>query len=729
MKREDLFNIIAENSLEEISNEEALLNYSFQFLEEELISDGLEHCYYYSKDENNLELKINGLSFGRNICEDEKYDTLNLFIIEHDEELEKIDKSTTTKIFKKLYRVLNRCIRTNEEDIPESHILKEAQEIYNLNSIDALTSINLYLVTSSSLVGYKDVEPKDILGKRDLETNTIDLNLRVIDFKVLNLFQKNSRKIDINVEEFSSEPIKLLVPPNVSTSYKTAMAVFSGDFVFNIYREFGPRLIESNVRSFLQFKGKVNQGIKSTLQENPEMFLAYNNGLCITISDYEIDENSHLITLNDFQIVNGGQTSSSIYFLALEAKKNKKNIDLKRVYIPAKITRIGRNIDSNIIQKKIAINSNTQNPIKITDINSNKEFWVKLLSLCKNNRSPISNSYFYFEKSRGQYNVELSMSKKESEFEKIYPKRQKFDSTQFSLVFYALFDQASPYTAVKSGTKRYIEDLLPRLEKGEIKYLDSDYFQNFIGAMIVYKYFDNQYGVGKKNSIGRIKKNVVAYGLSFLKATLLRNKRDIDFNYFWKNCSLDFKNETNFICDKVLLKIYLKEINEYILKKFNDGRVDEGCKKESTWKTFLSEFKTSIDIDQLLPTKPLEKRKPNRQSTDKTEIIKTSYEILNSMLNVDTYIQAMKIIKDEISEYGQAGNSKYGRVHEKLIKDHYRPQKDKGIVTKLNPISFELIKQRLYNKNGVIIAKKLKEEIEKTQNIIRIIEEIKKDLE
>ena len=84
-----------------------------------------------------------------------------------------------------------------------------------------------------------------------------------------------------------------------------------------MYKRFGPQLLERNVRSFLQLRGKVNQGIRKTILHEPQMFLAFNNGLSVTASGLELEDRgdgtANLIAAEDFQIVNGGQTTGSIF--------------------------------------------------------------------------------------------------------------------------------------------------------------------------------------------------------------------------------------------------------------------------------------------------------------------------------------------------------------------------------------------------------------------------------
>ena len=122
----------------------------------------------------------------------------------------------------------------------------------------------------------------------------------------------------------------------------------------------------------------------------PEMFLAYNNGLCVTVSEIILNEDGTVKTFKNFQIVNGGQTTSSIFFATQDAKKSRDNyINLAKVNVMAKITEIKRNIDSIKIQSTIAKNSNLQNAVRQSDLSSNEEYLINLNTCSKKFRNPL----------------------------------------------------------------------------------------------------------------------------------------------------------------------------------------------------------------------------------------------------------------------------------------------------------------------------------------------------
>lgn len=64
--------------------------------------------------------------------------------------------------------------------------------------------------------------------------------------------------------------------------YTTYLGFFRADLLVRIYERYGARLLERNVRSFLQVRGKINRGIRDTILTQPTRFLAYNNGISAT---------------------------------------------------------------------------------------------------------------------------------------------------------------------------------------------------------------------------------------------------------------------------------------------------------------------------------------------------------------------------------------------------------------------------------------------------------------
>ena len=151
----------------------------------------------------------------------------------------------------------------------------------------------------------------------------------------------------------------------------------SGTCLAQIYKDEGQKLIEKNVRSFLQAHGKVNRGIRDTLKSNSQMFMAYNNGISTTAEDIVIDESnvhSGLVTIKEihgWQIVNGGQTTASVY-TAMQAK-----IPLDDVFIQIKLTVIKNKEKTDEIISSISKYANSQNKITMSDFSANDDFHIE----------------------------------------------------------------------------------------------------------------------------------------------------------------------------------------------------------------------------------------------------------------------------------------------------------------------------------------------------------------
>src|SRR5690606_23215462 len=108
--------------------------------------------------------------------------------------------------------------------------------------------------------------------------------------------------------------IPCIVSPAENNEYQSYLAIIPGHALATIYERYGSRLLEQNVRSFLQFTGKINNGIRKTIKDEPVMFLAFNNGIAATAEEVTIEKSrdgkGFLISkVKDFQIVNGGQTT------------------------------------------------------------------------------------------------------------------------------------------------------------------------------------------------------------------------------------------------------------------------------------------------------------------------------------------------------------------------------------------------------------------------------------
>ena len=81
------------------------------------------------------------------------------------------------------------------------------------------------------------------------------------------------------------------------------------------------QLYDKNLRRYLGRRGKVNRDMLDTLNSAPEKFGLYNNGITIVVSGYTRSEHDGTLNMYDPYVVNGCQTTRTIWH-ALDARLN-----------------------------------------------------------------------------------------------------------------------------------------------------------------------------------------------------------------------------------------------------------------------------------------------------------------------------------------------------------------------------------------------------------------------
>src|SRR5690606_28517246 len=235
-------------------------------------------------------------------------------------------------------------------------------------------------------------------------------------------------------QEFGSTGIQC-IDASTGDGLQSYLCVIEGNLLADLYEHYGSRLLEGNVRSFLGMRGGVNKGIRATIQDSPELFFAYNNGIAATAADVAVDlsEGTRIVKLSDLQIVNGGQTTASI----LRARKQDK-LSLDRVSVPMKLTVVS-SARANDLVPKIAEYANTQNRVAIADFFANHPFHRKMQEISRRLMVPARagervQSKWFYGRSRGQFqNERLYLSKaKKNAFGLAYPPRQVINQTDLA---------------------------------------------------------------------------------------------------------------------------------------------------------------------------------------------------------------------------------------------------------------------------------------------------------
>lgn len=118
-----------------------------------------------------------------------------------------------------------------------------------------------------------------IADQRQAQTdiyNGIEIRSVVWDMNRVFLFERTGvrERIAIDFESDYGGAIPCILRQSSDGSYVTYLSFVSGTLLADLYATWKIRLLERNVRVFLSQRVKVNQGIRDTIREEPDMFCA-----------------------------------------------------------------------------------------------------------------------------------------------------------------------------------------------------------------------------------------------------------------------------------------------------------------------------------------------------------------------------------------------------------------------------------------------------------------------
>ncbi len=357
-------------------------------------------CHYEGKV-GNANLRLSGWSLS------DEGDQLDLFVslYANVDVPTPIPDSETKTAVEQCLRFLTLCVEGKMESKldPSSDVLSLARTLRG--SYDNLEQIRVYVITDR-VAKSKHFKTRDIGGKA--------VRLEVMDIERLHRHWSEGKPRDelvVDFTEVSGMPLPCVFVPGESDEYDYALTAMPAEALRMLYEKFGARLLEANVRSFLSVKGKgVNAGIQNTLRLAPERFMAFNNGIVIVADEMRLgkagDESAGIAWLKGLQIVNGGQTTASIYF----TKKKYPDTDLSRVRVPAKIIvmRAQDSAKEEALVSDISRFANSQNAVRQSDLSANKPFHVEIEKLSRTVYCPDGVGQWFYERAAGSYNTLLA---------------------------------------------------------------------------------------------------------------------------------------------------------------------------------------------------------------------------------------------------------------------------------------------------------------------------------
>jgi hypothetical protein len=506
--------------------------------------------------------------------------------------------------------------------------------------IDQIDVIELILISATVSVESrgKEQSPKRFLfddenssvsfvRNRENISKNILIQYKLVDIAYLyqvSISQGNSDPLKISFQETFGTDVEVLKAAD-EVNFESYLCVLPANGLANLYRKESSRLLEKNVRSFLNFKVEANKEMRNTIRNTPEKFIAYNNGLTITGSSGEIikkGDRYYMRSITDFQIVNGGQTTAGIYF------SHKDGLDISKINLMAKIN-IAKDVTTeelNELISKISLYSNTQSKVSKVDLNTSNTELKTIKVLSRSVVAPNQNKWF-FDLSKGEYTTLVKLSGNVNKMEKEYPKERRFNKEELGK-FYTSWG-LTPYLVKLGGDKvfRYfIEDISGDREKKKAKVIDRDFYEQLVARIILFRELEKLHGFGK-NAIGQLRSAVIPYSISALYLHMNADKKCKDFNLglIWKNQELD-EMMRSFFTD------LMKLINQLIKDYSQSDDFGSYSKKEQLWKDIstckeLSAFFLMVNAKKFIEKYGISNNKvaktKGKENLDFTEIEKT----------------------------------------------------------------------------------------------------------
>lgn len=547
-------------------NEPVFVEKICDYLVEQAVIENYTLCSY-KKD--SLGLKLDAWN------QNEENGVLTLVVSHYKDSLETLTTSLANQLAKRAQRFFEKCLDSNfYQSMEETDLAYPLVRDICLKSAN-ISGVKVIIITNGEI-------SKSI---KDFGSNAIQnyqFNFDIWDIERIHRIDSSStgkEAIEIDFESEFGEQLPCLKAFSESDKYQSYLLVLPGSLLSQLYDKYTERLLEQNVRTFLQFKGKVNKGMRNTIVNEPNMFFAFNNGLTATAEEITTAEKQGSIfisKLKNLQIVNGGQTTASIYNTL-----KKEKADLSQVFIQVKLTIVPPEFVETIVPK-ISEFANTQNKVNAADFFSNSPFHWRFEELSRRVWAPSSEgglkeTHWFYERARGQYmTAKTKLTKADQErFGKLNPKHQMITKTDLAK-FHNSWERM-PHIVSLGAQKNFgrFADLMTEQWDKDEKQFNELFFKESIAKAILFKKLDKK--IMKQVWYGGYKANIVTYTIAKFRHVLDGKKKHLDLQAIWKSQELteDLLNNLLDIAEKV---------NEVIkMTPLHVTNISEWCKKADCW--------------------------------------------------------------------------------------------------------------------------------------------------
>jgi hypothetical protein len=549
-------------------------------LEDAGIIDDFTPCFYRQATGG---IRVDGYSF------DDL--ALTLFITDSTDrdELESLSQTDVNTLFKRLENFFvssaEKYLAANLEETSPGYGL--AADIYRRQNDFA--KVNFFLFSERVLSDRVQTLPDKIYKNWSFSYNIWDISR----LHRQHTSQGAREELVIDFTEFNDHGIPCLPAHINATSYQSYLVVMPATILSELYGKYGARLLEQNVRSFLQARGNVNKGIRASIINEPEMFFAYNNGITATARDVETQYTPRgkvITSLTDLQIVNGGQTTASLFHTSRKDKAS-----LEKIFVQMKLTIINDQKSEEIVPK-ISEYANTQNKVNAADFFSNHPFHIRMEEFSRRLWAPAQQgaqreTKWFYERARGQYiDAQSKLTPaQQKQFQAEFPKPQMFSKTDL-----AKYDNVwdGYVIAVNNGAQKNFAKYAERIGKEWEKYPDQFneyYFKRSIARAIFFRRTEKI--VSKQPWYnGGYRANTVAYTIALLALICAKKHKSFDFLGVWKRQDI---TPATIEAIEITSQLVYQEIMH---PKGTISNISEWCKREGCWNGLQEKVSYLISI-------------------------------------------------------------------------------------------------------------------------------------
>lgn len=503
--------------------------------------------------------------------------TLSLIIadLNQSSEVGRLTQTEMNQIFPRLERFLQRAL-----DPKWRNALEETSPAFGLADLIAkrwskVTRVRMFLISNRELSDRVDGREADEIDGRTVTYSVWDIR-RLHRFATVG---HGREEISIDLEKDFGGVLPLLPAHLSAEEYEAYLAVVPGQMLASIYDRWGARLLEQNVRVFLQARGNVNKGIRNTLENDPAMFFAYNNGITATAEAVTTDErNGELVLsgLKNLQIVNGGQTTASIHM----AMRNKA--DLSKVFVQMKLSIVDPERTEEVVPK-ISEYANSQNRVNAADFFANHPFHVRMEDFSRRIYAPSPDGTFretkwFYERARGQFNDARSKltPAQRKKFDLENPRAQLFSKTdlaKFLNVWERKPDKVS--LGAQKNFAHFAHGIGQTWKKSEDSFSEA-FFKEAVAKAIIFKRTEKVVS-DQPWYEGGYRANIVAYAIAKMAHDVTEMKRAVNFQAIWNTQSIPADME------QALVHV-AKAVHDVLIDPPTGIRnVTEWAKKQACW--------------------------------------------------------------------------------------------------------------------------------------------------